>query len=68
MSIFLYKLWSKFLTVFGNVKVFKWPFFIVYDPSSFSVSGEYILEILRRLKPGDILLRGYDMYLDSYFI
>ena len=68
MSIFLYKLWSKFLTVLGNVKVFKWPFFIVYDPSSFSVSGEYILEILRHLKPGDILLRGYDMYLDSYFI
>lgn len=31
----LYKLWSKFLTVFGDIKFFKWPLFFVYDPDDY---------------------------------
>lgn len=64
----LYKIWSKFLTMFGNIKIFKWPLFLVYDPNYFNVGGKQVLDIIQILKPGDIILRGYDCYLDGLFI
>lgn len=36
----IYKLWSKFLTMFGNIKIFKWPMFFIYDPSEYEITGE----------------------------
>jgi cell wall-associated NlpC family hydrolase len=68
MKKILYKLWSKFLTAFGNVKIFKYPFWIIYDPDDYEVTGEKISEILSILKPGDIVIRGYKHYLDGKFI
>lgn len=68
MKKLIYKLQAKFLTWFGNIKVFKWPLFIVYDPTSFKVTGEQILEILEILEPGDVILRKFDSYADSKFI
>lgn len=35
MKKFLYKAWSKFLTAFGDVKVFSWPMWLVYDPDDY---------------------------------
>lgn len=64
----LYKLWSKFLTAFGNVKIFKYPFWIIYDPDDYEVTGADILHIMSVIKPGDIILRGYKNYLDGKFI
>ena len=64
----IYKLWSKFLTMFGNIKIFKWPMFFIYDPSEYEITGEKQLEILNIIKPGDIILRGYNNYLDGFFI
>ena len=68
MKKFLYKLQAKFLTWFGNIKVFKWPLFVIYDPTSFKVTGEQILQVLDMLQPGDVILRGYQHYLDGMFI
>jgi len=68
MKKFLYKVWAKFLTAFGDIKIFNWPLFMVYDDSSFKVAGDKILEIMAVLKPGDIVLHGYDNYLDGKFI
>lgn len=68
MKKFLYKLNAKFLTWFGNIKIFRWPFFLIYDPTHFSMTGEKILQVRNILKPGDILLRGYSMYLDGMFV
>lgn len=68
MKKFLYKAWAKFLTAFGDIKIFNWPLFMVYDDSSFKVAGDKILEIMTILKPGDIILHGYDNYLDGKFI
>lgn len=68
MKKFLYKVWSKFLTWFGNIKVFPYPFWIVYDPTEYAVKGEQLLTIISLVKPGDIILRGYSEYLDSKFI
>lgn len=42
--------------------------FVVYDPSYFEISGIKMKEIMEILKPGDVVLRGYNGYLDSAFI
>lgn len=59
---------ERFLTVFGDIKFYKYPFFLVYDPGSYQVKGEDVRELLDILQPGDILLRAYTMYLDGKFI
>jgi hypothetical protein len=61
-------LWEKFLTFFGDIKIYPHPLFIVYDPGSYRIKGPDVREILDALQPGDILLRGYDNYLDGKFI
>lgn len=63
-----YKLWSKLLGIIGDIKIYKWPMFIIYDPSYFKMNGDRIQEATEKLQPGDIVLRGYDHYLDSHFI
>lgn len=68
MNKFCYKLWSKFLTIFGNIKVFAWPLWICYDPNFFKMTGNKIIELMDIIEPGDVILRGYDGYLDSKFI
>ena len=54
--------------MFGDIKVFKWPMFILYDPGSYRVKGEDMREVIQIIEPGDMLVRGYDNYLDGYFI
>jgi len=58
----------KFLTIFGDIKVFPWPMWIVYDPVVNQISGTKLREVLNTLKRGDVLARGYTRYLDGYFI
>ena len=62
------KLKSKFLTIFGDIKVFKYPLWIVYDPCQYQICGQKLREILDLVQPGDIIARGYVNYLDGYFI
>jgi Orthopoxvirus protein of unknown function (DUF830). len=57
-----------FLRMFGDIKVFKWPMFILYDPGSYKVKGEDMREVIKIIEPGDMLVRGYDNYVDGYFI
>jgi hypothetical protein len=59
---------DKFLTFFGDIKVFSFPMFVVYDPGSYRVKGEDIRKLIATVKPGDILVRGFKNYLDGYFI
>lgn len=59
---------NAFLKFFGDVKVFRFPFFIVYDPGSYHVKGHDTRTVMERVQPGDILIRGYKSYLDGYFI
>jgi len=63
-----YKITSFFLKRFAHFKVFKYPFFVVYDPGSYLIKGSDYYIVKDLIKPGDILLRGYDNYLDGYFI
>ena len=63
-----YKLKSTFLTLFGDIEVFKWPMFVIYRPSGYKIRGKQIRTIMKKIEPGDVLLRGYNDYLDGYFI
>jgi hypothetical protein len=56
------------LTILGDIKIFRWPMFAVYDPGSYRVKGRDTREVLDLIKPGDVLVRGYEMYLDGKFI
>ena len=62
------KLKKILLTIFGDIKVFRWPLWIVYDPDMYGMTGSKIRAVLDLIKPGDIVLRGYRHYADGYFI
>lgn len=64
----IYKIKSFILTIFGDIKVFKSPFFIVYHPTTFKVKGQETRKISSMIQPGDVIMRSYSNYLDGYFI
>ena len=68
MKKFLYKLWSKFLTAFGNIRISKYFPWLYYDTTDPKINGDIIFKMVSILKPGDIIIRGWDSYLDSLFI
>ncbi len=68
MGDLIYAIKRKALTIFGDIKIFKWPFFILYHPTTFRVKGAHTREIMTKIKPGDVIMRSYDDYLDGYFI
>lgn len=60
---------------FGDLKVFNgfWnPFkpwtVVAVDPGGYEVRGEDVRAVMRRLEPGDLLVRGYHGYLDGKVI
>lgn len=68
MNTFFYRIKRTLLTIFGDIKVFKWPFFIVYHPTTFKVKGSDTREIITVIQPGDVIMRAYCNFLDGYFI
>ena len=68
MKKLFYKIWSAFLTAFGDIKVFSWPLWIVYDPDDFEVTGRKTAQMLKTLRPGDVIIRGFKHYADGKFI
>lgn len=65
---FLEAIKVSFLKGFAHFKIFKFPFFMVFDPHSFDIKGRHYYELLKLIQPGDIILRAYRNYLDGYFI
>jgi hypothetical protein len=61
-------IWNSFLKFFGDIKVFKYPMYLLYDPGSYKVKGHEIRRVIETVQPGDILVRSYSNYLDGYFI
>ena len=57
-----------FLKIFGDIKIFPFPLFLLYSPKGYRVKGEDVREVIHVIQPGDILIRGYINYLDGYFI
>jgi len=62
------KIKKKLLTILGDIKIFPWPFFVVYHPETFAVKGFHTRRAINVLKPGDIVQRKYKRYLDGFFI
>jgi hypothetical protein len=71
---------SGFMSWFGTLKLFsntggaagvtlRWPSaYLVENPRGYCISGRDSRKILNLLQPGDILLRGYEGYVDGEFI
>lgn len=68
MEKLLKKIWTRFLTILGDIRISKFPPFLYYDTVDFKVKGDIIERVQKILEPGDIIARGYDSYLDSKFI
>ncbi|MDD3263424.1 MAG: YiiX/YebB-like N1pC/P60 family cysteine hydrolase [Candidatus Nanoarchaeia archaeon] len=68
LKVKLYAIWSAFLKIFGRIKIFPYPFFIVYNPKGYRLNEQDELKILNTVQPGDVLIRGYVDFLDVYFI
>lgn len=68
MSHLFYEFKRIALTIFGDIKIFRWPFFIIYQPTSFRIKGSDTRKIMESIRPGDVVMRAYDDYLDGYFI
>jgi len=62
------RLRDRLLTILGGLKVFRWPMWLVYDPGSYRVKGRDAREVMELARPGDVLVRGYDDYLDGKLI
>ena len=68
MASLLYEFKRIVLTIFGDIKVFKWPLFVIYQPTSFRIKGFDTRTIMTHILPGDVVMRAYDDYLDGHFI
>jgi len=68
MSNVIYSIKRAVLTAFGKIKIFKWPFFVIYQPTSFRIKGENTRDIMNNIRTGDVIMRAYVDYLDGYFI
>lgn len=42
MKKLIRKIWVRFLEIFGNIKIFKYPMFVVYDQEYFKMTGDKI--------------------------
>jgi len=69
---FVHRVWYGLLAsvigAIGNIRISKVFPFLYYDDTVFAVDGERILDAMELVKPGDIILHGFDWYLDSKLI
>ena len=56
------------MTIFRDIKIFKLPFFVIYQPTSFDIKGHDTRDIEEIIRAGDVIMRAYNDYLDGYFI
>ncbi|MBT0570315.1 hypothetical protein KIK84_08250 [Curvibacter sp. CHRR-16] len=63
---------SRFITWLGTLRYFRAPWVVVQESSVFKLRGHEIRQLIDQpgglLQPGDILLRGFDGYVDGEFI
>ena len=70
MKFIWYKIKSYILTIFGDLHIYKYPMFIVYNPNGYKINGDNIEQILKIAEEETMLvfMRGFDSYLDGVFI
>lgn len=50
----------------SDLKFHMYPFFLWYKPNHLKVKGPHVREVINNIKIGDILLRRFDGYLNTY--
>jgi len=65
---FIYKIKQMFLTIFGDIQYSKFPMFFYYKPCGYKIKGYDTRKVIEVIKPGDIVLRKYNNYIDGKFI
>ncbi|MDM8566503.1 hypothetical protein QUF74_12740 [Candidatus Halobeggiatoa sp. HSG11] len=53
---------NSLLAGLSKIKISKWPLFITYNVNNFAIKGHHTREILKLVKPGDILIRSFNNY------
>ncbi|MDA8098286.1 MAG: YiiX/YebB-like N1pC/P60 family cysteine hydrolase [Nitrospiraceae bacterium] len=51
----------------GDLYLHRFPFWFVYKPHHYAVTGSQVRSILNEARPGDILLRRYEGFLNTIF-
>lgn len=64
----LKKIKDCFLNILGDIKVYRFPMFIVYDPTTYFIKGYHTRQAMDIIEPGCILCRKYVNYVDGFFI
>ena len=59
---------NKLFTFFGDIRIYKYPFFLLYHPKGYKIKGENFKKVAQNIKSYDVLLRRYDTYVDKVFI
>lgn len=70
MRTFPYLLWSKFITFVGDIEFFGWkrPFWFIINAPDYKLKGEHYRQVIKIIKPGDILLSRSEKYVDKWLI
>jgi hypothetical protein len=68
MKNLLYHIKAFLLNILGDIRIFKWPLFIIYQPTTFKCKSQEYRNAVTLLKPGDLVFRRYFNYMDSFFI
>ena len=63
-----YKIKSAIIKWFGNIQIYKYPFFILFGHTTYKIKGTHQREILDTINQGDVLLRRYNNYLSGLMI
>ncbi len=66
----LYNLQKHVFGFIGDIKWAGWkrPFWFTINATGYKLKGEHYRKLIKRLKPGDILIRRFEGYIDKWFI
>ncbi len=66
----VYKIQSKFFRFVGDIKWAGWkrPFWFTINAQHYLLKGHHYREVEKIIKPGDILIRRFEGYVDKWFI
>lgn len=69
-SSFLFKLQKYIFRFIGDIKWAGWahPFWITINATTFHLKGKHYRELEKLIRPGDILIRRFEGYLDRFLI
>lgn len=59
---------EKLFTVCGHLKISLWPPLLAYKPRGYMLKGSHLRDIMKKVQPGDILVRTFNNYVDGFFM